>query len=1045
MADKNIIGIAMELDVSDITSGLAQVQKGISESQTQFKKATAGMDNWSKSSEGLSAKLDQLNTKLELQKKGASGLEAEIKRLQESEGDHTQEIEKAQAKLTNYQIGIANTEKEIRKYESSLTDVKKKEKEAESATAKLSEELKSQKSKLTELEREYKDTILTYGKNSDEAKELAGQIKTLSSEIEDNEKKVKKADDAYNGLGSEIDKVSSIGQKALVGLGALGASVGALATKFLGTAESTREFRTSIAKLETAFETAGFSANTATATYTEFFKVLGNEDTATEAVTHLAQLCDTEEELKTWTEICTGVYGTFGDSIPINSLTEASNETAKTGTLTGALGDALKRVGVSEDEFQTSLDACNSEQERQALITETLNNLYATASERYKENNADVIASNEANAKLSQSMAEIGAMAEPIVTKLKEIGVELLNKLLPVAEEIIPFVQNNLPVIATVLGVVTGAVTALASATLIQKTYTTAVTVATTAWEAITKGVTIAQTALNAVMNANPIGLVVTAITGLVAIFTVLWNTSEDFRNFWITLWEEIKSACIEAWEGIKTAWNATVDFFNSIWNGIKKVFSGVSDWFGGIWGDAKEAVIGAWSDITSSFKDIGKNIVQGLWNGIASVKDWIVDKIKGFGGSILDGFKDFFGIHSPSTVMAEQGEYIVEGLGEGIDGKKAWLEKNVDKFSADTIDEFTEQINKEAGKEIGESLVKGVEEGVNKSKLTWTEFKKNIKNAIDGADEYLNNWQKNTGKYISKISSYFDKATGYFDDMVDAVYSYYEQENELQQEAIDEKIDNLESYTEERISIETQNANDMIKNLASSYEKELALLEQKYDNEEITYDEYLTEKKKKEQAYSKTKEKTETNLANVISQLQANQQEEEKKLLEEKNRLGREQFEANKKVQLANVAVNTASSIIRAYAELGWIAGSVAAVSLGTIAGFQIAEINKQQYTPIALAKGGVVDKPTYALVGESGTEAVMPLQNNTGWITALAEKLNMIMSKDYLSVSEGGTIYRSRSVTNNFTQVINAPKTPSRRELYRDGKNLLALKGAF
>ena len=70
-----------------------------------------------------------------------------------------------------------------------------------------------------------------------------------------------------------------------------------------------------------------------------------------------------------------------------------------------------------------------------------------------------------------------------------------------------------------------------------------------------------------------------------------------------------------------------------------------------------------------SAFKDIGKNLVQGLWNGINSAKDWVLDKIKGFGKSVLNGFKDFFGISSPSKLMKEEvGKYIAEGVGVGFE-----------------------------------------------------------------------------------------------------------------------------------------------------------------------------------------------------------------------------------------------------------------------------------------------------------------------------------------------------------------------------------------
>lgn len=70
-----------------------------------------------------------------------------------------------------------------------------------------------------------------------------------------------------------------------------------------------------------------------------------------------------------------------------------------------------------------------------------------------------------------------------------------------------------------------------------------------------------------------------------------------------------------------------------------------------------------------SAFKDVGKNLIEGLWNGINSAKDWILDKIKGFGDAVLQGLKDFFGIHSPSTLMRDEvGKYIAQGVGVGFE-----------------------------------------------------------------------------------------------------------------------------------------------------------------------------------------------------------------------------------------------------------------------------------------------------------------------------------------------------------------------------------------
>ena len=266
----------------------------------------------------------------------------------------------------------------------------------------------------------------------------------IQKEIDDTSEKLKKSKIDWESVGETVGKV---GKAIGAGVAAMGAAIGAAAGAFLGLAESTREARENMGKLETGFTTAGHSAEDAKNTYTELYGILGDDGQATEAAAHLAKLTNNEKELATWTDIATGVYATFGDSLPIENLTEAANETAKTGAITGGLADALNWAGVSEDEFQASLDKCSTEQERQALITETLNGLYSDAAKKYREVNGDIIDAQKATASLNSAMAELGAIAEPIVTKLKQLAADLLQQITPFVE----FIGNGL------VGALTGA------------------------------------------------------------------------------------------------------------------------------------------------------------------------------------------------------------------------------------------------------------------------------------------------------------------------------------------------------------------------------------------------------------------------------------------------------------------------------------------------------------------------------------------------------------------------------------------------------------
>lgn len=230
------------------------------------------------------------------------------------------------------------------------------------------------------------------------------------------------------GIGTVAKQGFKIAAAAAVAFGA------AAVKQIADLAAETREYREDLARLEAAFTTAGFTSEQATAIYKDFYAVLGEEDRSVETVNHLAQLCDTEKELNEWTTICTGVLATFGDSLPVEGLTEAANETAKVGQVIGPLADALNWAGVSEDEFNQKLAACTSEQERQELITETLNGLYEDAANKYREVNASVMDANRAQSDYQDTLAALGETVEPLMTALKIGWTGVLDSMLALLE-----------------------------------------------------------------------------------------------------------------------------------------------------------------------------------------------------------------------------------------------------------------------------------------------------------------------------------------------------------------------------------------------------------------------------------------------------------------------------------------------------------------------------------------------------------------------------------------------------------------------------------
>lgn len=447
-----------KVDISELKAGITEANRQIRLANSEFKAATAGMDDWASSTDGVSAKLKQLDSTLDSQKGVLTNLQRQYELTVAEMGEGSRAAQELQIKINNQQAAIRKTESEISRYTNTLSSLQAASDDAGdaadnvvSAYEALSNEIKSQESELKQLQRAYANYVVEGNEASDEARELAQRINDLNSDLDTNRRALNNADDAAEELVNSLDDVgdaaddagkeasglgSKLGDLAKNGFAALAGAATAAVGAFFASAESTREYREDIGKLQTAFETAGYSADTAAETYKSFFSVLGEEDRSVEAVNHLAAMKLEQEQLAQWTDICAGVWGTFGDSLPIEGLTEAANETAKVGQVTGPLADALNWAGVSEDEFNESLAACNSEQERAALITDTLNGLYAEAAENYKEVNGDIMEAQRAQSELTDAMAAVGAVAEPIMTDLKLLGATMLTELLPAVEQL---------------------------------------------------------------------------------------------------------------------------------------------------------------------------------------------------------------------------------------------------------------------------------------------------------------------------------------------------------------------------------------------------------------------------------------------------------------------------------------------------------------------------------------------------------------------------------------------------------------------------------
>lgn len=503
----------------------------------------------------------------------------------------------------------------------------------------------------------------------------------ISAEITKLKQNVNDAKQQISNFKEQVDKASKnvkenfakIGEGIKNGIKTAATSIAAAGTALIALGASTQEYRNEQAKLVSAFEAAGSSAAVAKDTYNDLYRVLGDGGQATEAANHLAKLTTSQQGLSEWTNICKGVYATFGDSLPIEGLTEAANETAKTGALTGGLADALNWAGVSEDDFQAKLEKCNTEAKREQLIRETLNGLYTDAANKYETNNKQVLAQNEAQAKLQETMAKLGEAVAPIVTAFTNFAnqalavvtpyiQELSNKYMPALEEVLGkvsealgtalnFVIQHKEILAVIGGVIATVVTAIGLYNAVA-----AVKAAMDAAQVATLGALVAAYAAQAaamVAAIAPYVAIVAAIAAVIAIIVVC-----------IKHWDNIKAAAVKAWEGIKSVWAKAGEWFKGIVDSIKKAFDGIGEWFKNLFAKAWEGIKSAWSGVKDWFrsllegiksiwqvvKDWFKTLFSNAWDGIKSawsgVKSWFSDLwngIKSIYSAVSDWFSSIF------------------------------------------------------------------------------------------------------------------------------------------------------------------------------------------------------------------------------------------------------------------------------------------------------------------------------------------------------------------------------------------------------------------
>lgn len=510
---------------------------------------------------------------------------------------------------------------------------------------------------------------------------ISAEISKLKQNVEKAKQQVKGFQEQVKKASADVDKnFKAIGSAMATGAKAAATGLAAAAGAILALGASTAEYRAEQAKLTAAFETAGSSAEVAKSTYNDLYRVLGDGGQAVEAANHLAKLTTEEKALSEWTNICQGVYATFGASLPIESLTEAANETAKTGTLTGALADALNWAGISEDAFTESLAACATEAEREALIRETLNGLYSDAASTYEKNNSAVLEQNEAQARLQETTAKVGEAVAPVVTAFTAFANDALALVVPylqqMAEQYLPLLESLLKGLAeslaaafewvvqhkTVLAVMAGIIGGIAAAIGLYNAVA-AVKAAMAALEVTSVWALVAAYAAQAaamIVAIAPYVLIVAAIAAVIAIIVLCVKHWDTIKEATVKAFAKIKEVVQKAIDSVVWFFKKMLDWIKENWQGllllivnpfagafklaydncesfrnkVDSFISKVKELFKAGFNFIKERIISPIKEAFSNVVSVFSNIVTTIREKINSAKDAVksaIDKIKGF------------------------------------------------------------------------------------------------------------------------------------------------------------------------------------------------------------------------------------------------------------------------------------------------------------------------------------------------------------------------------------------------------------------------------
>lgn len=306
-------------------------------------------------------------------------------------------------------------------------------------TRNLTKQIEAQEQKVKELIKGLTASTELYGANDTKTLQWAQAVNKANADLTKMRNQLARTGNEMEDLSDEtggltgklkdltgIDLSGGLGKALFVGAAVAG--VKELAEGLMGLEESTRQYRSTMGSLEVSSSRMGYSAEQTAETYDRLYQVLGDSQASATATANLQAVGLTQEKTTQLVDSAIGAWAKYGDSIPIESLTEAINETIKTGEVTGTFADVLNWAGQSEDEFNTKLQNANGTAERAQAVLDILSEQgLPNAAEEWRTLNEDIKDANESQNNMEQAMGRMGEALEPAATALRNFGAEVID------------------------------------------------------------------------------------------------------------------------------------------------------------------------------------------------------------------------------------------------------------------------------------------------------------------------------------------------------------------------------------------------------------------------------------------------------------------------------------------------------------------------------------------------------------------------------------------------------------------------------------------